>query len=227
MDRTFELTAADGLKFPVFEACPSGQPKGAVVVLQEIFGVNAHIRATAQRFAAHGFVALAPALFHRIKPAVELGYEPQDVAAGLALKAAVQALPEPGVMQDIEATVAHARSLGKVAVVGYCWGGLLAWRAACALANLDVAVPYYGGGMTAAEERARRPRCPVMAHFARDDASIPIEGVQAFEQAQPQVQIHVYPASHGFNCDHRAAYQPAAASLARERTFAFLDQHLG
>jgi carboxymethylenebutenolidase len=226
MANYIELTAADGFKFPAYEARPMGQAKGAVVVLQEIFGVNAHIRAVADGYAALGFLALAPATFHRVKQGVELGYTPDDIAAGVVLKAAVEALPPPGVMPDIQAAIDYAAKTGKVAVVGYCWGGLLTWRAACLLSGVNAAVPYYGGGMTSAVELARKPVCPVLAHFSDRDPSIPLAGVEAYKQVHPAVQAHIYQASHGFNCDHRGAYDATAATLARERTLAFLEKQL-
>ncbi len=221
-----ELIAPDGFKFPAYEARPAGQPQAAIVVLQEIFGVNAHIRAVVDSFAAQGYLALAPATFHRVQKGVELGYSPDDITAGVALKAAVEALPVPGVMQDIQAAIDYAAAVGKVGVVGYCWGGLLTWRAACMVRGLSAAVPYYGGGMTSATEIARKPKCSVLAHFANHDQSIPLEGVAAFKAAQPDVEVQMYQASHGFNCDHRAAYDAAAAALARERTLAFFAKYL-
>ena len=235
MTQFIELTAADGFKFPAYVARPSGPVKGAVVVLQEIYGVNAHIRAVADGFAADGYLAVAPATFHRVKPGVELGYTPEDITAGIGLKSAVEVLPAPGVMRDIQAAVDYAAQAtktpdgqaGKVGVLGYCWGGLLTWRAACEVAGLSAAVPYYGGGMTLNSEIARTPKCPVRAHFAEKDASIPLEGVAAFEKAHPEVEVLMYPATHGFNCDHRGAYDAPAATLARTRTLAFLAQHVG
>ena len=203
-----------------------GPAKAAVVVLQEIFGVNAHIRAVADGFAQQGYLALAPATFHRLKSGVDLGYTPDDITAGVALKALVEALPAPGVMQDIQAVIDHAAAVGKVGVVGYCWGGLLTWRAGCLLHGLSAAVPYYGGGMTAAAEIARTPKCPMLAHFADHDQSIPLEGVASFRAAHADVEVQMYQASHGFNCDHRGAYDAAAAALARQRTLAFFAKHL-
>lgn len=228
MGEIIELTAADGFKFPVYQVQPSMPARGAIVVLQEIFGVNAHIRSVVDGFARQGYLALAPATFHRVKPGVELAYTPDDVAAGVALKALVEALPTPGVLQDIAASVNHAVACGagKVALVGYCWGGLLTWRAACQLPKIDAAVPYYGGGITLAAEIARDPRCPVLAHFANQDPSIPLEGVESFRRAHPEVEMHMYDAKHGFNCDHRAAYDAPAAALAYERTLAFLARQL-
>lgn len=228
MTSTLQLTAADGFCFPAYVAQPTGQPKGAVVVLQEIFGVNSHIRSIADGFAAQGYVAIAPATFHRVQADVQLGYTPEDITAGVALKAAVEALPSPGVLQDVAAALAYGAQFGKVGVVGYCWGGLLTWRAACALSGISAAVPYYGGGMTTATEAARKPLCPVLVHFGDQDHSIPLDGALAFQKAHSEdVQVHVYAANHGFNCDQRGSYNQVAADLARERTLAFFAQQLG
>jgi carboxymethylenebutenolidase len=227
MGTFIDLQAADGFRFPAYVAQPAGQPKGAVVVIQEIFGVNAHIRAVADGYAADGYLAVAPATFHRVKAGVELGYTPEDMQAGMALKAAVEALPAPGVLQDIQAAIAHAASAGKVGIVGYCYGGLLTWRSACLLDGLSAAVPYYGGGVTTPEEIARSPKVPVMAHFGEQDSWIPMDTVKAFEQAHPEVEVHVYATGHGFNCDHRGAYNAGAAATARERTLYFFGKHLG
>ncbi len=222
-----DLTADDGFSFPVYVAEPNGRAKGAVLVLQEIFGVNTHIRAVTDGFAAQGYLALAPSTFHRVRPGVNLGYSSEDIAVGVALKAQVEALPASGVLQDIQATIHHAKICGgSVGVVGYCWGGLLAWRSACLLQGLSAAVSYYGGGMTQAAEVERQPTVPVLTHFAQNDHSIPIEGVHNFSAAHPELELHLYEASHGFNCDHRAAYDAASALLARERTLAFFDRLL-
>lgn len=233
-----ELCAPDGHTFPVYVGQPvlsvGTMPDVAVIVLQEIFGVNAHVRAVADSYAALGYLALAPDMFHRVKPKVDLGYTPGDVATGRDLKAAVEALPAAaGVQQDIQATINHAAALcgGKVAVLGYCWGGLLAWRAAEQCTGLSAAVPYYGGGMTIGDEEPhRRPQCPVLCHFGEQDQGIPMDTVAAFVKAQADagspVQVETYPASHGFNCDQRASFNAQAKALALERTLAFLDTHL-
>ena len=229
MGKMIELTSADGTRVPAYEARPTGTPKGAVVVIQEIFGVNSHIRSVADGYAAQGYVAVAPACFHRVKAGVELGYSEADMGEGFGYKTAVEALPAPGVLQDIQAAIDHAAQVsgGKVGIVGYCWGGLLTWRSACVLKSLSAAVPYYGGGMTTETEVARTAQVPVLAHFAEIDKYIPIDGVQAFAKAHPQVQLHTYNAHHGFNCDQRGAWDAPAAQLARERTLAFFAQHLG
>ncbi len=226
MGAFIQLKAADGHVFPAYEARPAGTPRGAVVVLQEIFGVNSHIRAVADGYAAEGYLAVAPSTFHRVKADVQLGYSPDDMSAGIALKGQVEGLPAPGVLPDIQAAIDHAAQAGKVGIVGYCWGGLLTWRAACLLHGLSAAVPYYGGGSTTPEEIARTPRVPVLAHFGERDHWIPLEGVQALQKAHPSAQVHVYAADHGFNCDQRGSYDAAAAGLARERTLAFFAQHL-
>eukprot|EP01136_Pigoraptor_vietnamica_P023893 Opistho-1_new@6660 len=149
MGHMIELKAADGTRFPAYVAGPAGHPKakGGLVVLQEIFGVNSHIRSVADGYAADGYFVVAPATFHRVKADVELGYTEADMGAGFGLKTAVEALPAPGVMPDIQAAIDHAAQAGKVGIVGYCWGGLLTWRSACMLKGLSAAVPYYGGGM--------------------------------------------------------------------------------
>ncbi len=227
MGQTIELKSADGFTFPAYVAEPSGKPRGGLVVLQEIFGVNSHIRSVADGYAADGYFVVAPATFHRVKPGVEMGYTEADMNAGFGLKTAVEELPAPGLMPDIQAAIDHAAQGGKVGIVGYCWGGLLTWRAACTLKGLAAAVPYYGGGMTTPDEAARQPGVPVMAHFGNKDHWIPLDTVEAFKKAHPGVVVHVYEANHGFNCDQRGSYNEAAAKLARERTLAFLAQHLG
>ena len=229
MGTTIELKAADGSLVPAYEARPAGTPKGAVVVIQEIFGVNSHIRAVADGYAAEGYLAVAPAMFHRVKPAVELGYAEADMGEGFGYKTAAEALPAPGVMQDIQAAIDHAATAsgGTGGVVGYCWGGLLTWRAACTLKGLSAAVPYYGGGVTSPAETACQPAVPVLAHFAEEDTWIPMDTVHAFQKAHPEVQVYTYAAHHGFNCDQRGSWHAPSAQLARERSLAFFKQQLG
>lgn len=226
MGQFVELTATDGTRFPAYVASPSGTPKAGLVVLQEIFGVNPHIRSVADGYAADGYFVVAPSTFHRVEPGVELGYTEGDMTRGFALKTAVEALPPPGVMPDIQAAIDHAAQAGPVGIVGYCWGGLLTWRAACELSGLSAAVPYYGGGMTSEAESIRAPRVPVLAHFGEQDHWIPLDSVERFKGMQPGVEVQVYPAHHGFNCDQRASHDAAAAALARERTLQFFARHL-
>jgi carboxymethylenebutenolidase len=224
---TVTLTAADGFASAAYVSEPAGVPKGAIVVLQEIFGVNSHIRGIADGYAAAGYLAVAPATFDRIEREVQLGYAPDDMARGSRLKAAVEALPAPGVLQDIQAAVDYAAKAGKVGVVGYCWGGLLVWRSAEQVSGLSAAVAYYGGGMTAGSEPARKPAVPTMAHFGDQDTHIPVASVKAFEQAHPEVEVHLYAANHGFNCDQRGAYDAGAAATALERSLYHFGKHVG
>ena len=224
---TVTLTAADGFTSSAYLCEPTGRPKGAIVVLQEIFGVNSHIRGVADGYAAAGYRVIAPATFDRVKRDVQLGYTPEDMKTGSGLKAAVDALPAPGVLQDIQAAVDFVAGAGKVGIVGYCWGGLLVWRAAEKVRGLSAAVAYYGGGMTVGSEPSRRPAVPTMAHFGDQDAHISVESVKAFEKAQPEVEVHLYAANHGFNCDQRGSYNAGAAATAKERSLFHFGKHLG
>jgi carboxymethylenebutenolidase len=223
MGTMIELSSADGTKIPAYEARPAATAKGAIVLLQEIFGLNSHIRAVADGYAQDGYYVLAPATFHRAEPGVELGYSPEDMQRGFGLKGAAEAV-QPLLMQDVQAAINHAAKMGKVGVMGYCWGGLLTWRAATTLSGVSAAVPYYGGGMHLELQHA--PRCPTMAHLSNDDAYVPMDGVAALQKAFPDVQVNIYAAKHGFNCDQRASWNAEAAALARQRTLAFFAQHL-
>ena len=222
MRTKIELDAADGHRLRAYVAAPAATPRGALVVVQEIFGVNSHMRGVADTYAADGYLAIVPALFDRVERGVELGYGGADIERGRALKTAT-GNEQP--LLDIAAAMAHVAGAGKTGVIGYCWGGLLSWLAACKLDGLAASVPYYGGGVP--EHAALTPRCPVLAHFGAQDLHIPLASVQAFQAAQPAVTVQVYPAQHGFNCEQRASYDAPSAALARERTLAFLRQHLG
>ncbi len=223
------ITSCDGFVFPAYIAQPTDRPKGAIVVLQEIFGVNSHIQTMTDSYAAQGYLAIAPSTFHRIKADVNLGYSADDVNTGKDLKAAAEAI-QPQVMQDVQAAVDFALKklpAGKrVGVVGFCWGGLLTWRAASLIQGISAAVPYYGAGMTVGAELTRQPQCPVMVHFGDQDASIPVETVHAFIHEQPKVEVKIYAANHGFNCDQRGAFNAPAAELAFKRTLDFFTINL-
>jgi carboxymethylenebutenolidase len=223
MGTMINFTSADGTSIAAYEARPAAAPKGAIVLLQEIFGLNSHIRAVADGYALDGYYVLAPATFQRAEPGVELGYSPEDMQRGMALKGAAEAV-KPLLMQDVQAAINLAAQYGKVGVMGYCWGGLLTWRAATTLTGVSAAVPYYGGGMHLELDSA--PRCPTMAHLSNDDAYVPMDGVAALQKAYPAVQVHIYAAKHGFNCDQRASWNTEAAAQARARTLAFFAQHL-
>ena len=232
MGQMIHLTSADGAQIAAYEAMPANTPKGAVVVLQEIFGLNGHIKNVADGYAQEGFYVIAPAMFHRVAAGVELGYTSEDMPKGFALKAAAEALL-PKLLDDVQAAIDHAARAGKAAgapkslkvgIVGYCWGGLMSWRAAQKLLGLAASAPYYGGGMH--KELSGELHCPVMAHLSDQDDYVPMDGVAALQKAYPQATVHIYPAKHGFNCDERASYDAASAKLARERTLAFFAQHL-
>lgn len=220
MGEHLTLTAADGHALGAYRAGDNGP---GLVVIQEIFGVNSHIRNTVDRFAAAGFRAVAPALFDRIGPGLELGYTPDDVAEGRALRGKVT---NEDAMLDISAAVALLAGEGlAVGVVGYCWGGSLAWSSATGLAGVGAAVGYYGGEI--AKNATATPNCPVMLHFGEEDHGIPMSDVETVIAANPNLPIHVYPAGHGFSCDERGSYHEESHKLALSRTVPFLKQHLG
>lgn len=218
-----DLTAADVHTFSAHTARPVVGARAGLVVIQEIFGVNSHIRSVADGYAADGFLCIAPSLFDRVSPGVELGYESADMSRGMALKADT-GLEAP--LKDIAACVAWLQSQGieRIGVVGYCWGGLLAWLSAARVDGVSASVAYYGGGIP--QHASEVARCPVMAHFGDQDHWLPLETVGKFHAAQPQVELNIYRANHGFNCDQRASFDTAAATLARARSLKFLGQSL-
>ena len=216
------VVAADGFRLSAYRAEPEAAPRGAVVVVQEIFGVNSHIKSVCDGFAADGYLAIAPALFDRVRPGVDLGYTADDVAAGRELKAAVST---DHALLDVAAAQAEVAGAGKVGIVGYCWGGLVAWMAAARLPGFACAVPYYGGGMIEAIDE--QPQCLVMMHFGEQDQFIPVAGVERLRAAHPAHQVFLYAANHGFNCDQRGSFNAAAAALARKRTQELFRTHIG
>ena len=222
MGTMLELTASDGFRLSAYRADPPGAARGAVVVVQEIFGVNSHIRSVCDGFAADGYVAIAPALFDRYQKNVELGYTDADIAAGRELKGKAG---NDKALADVDAARKAVASAGKVGIVGYCWGGYVTWLAASRLAGFACAAPYYGGGMI--DAIGEQPRCPVMMHFGEHDPVLPVEGVERLRQAHPKDQVFLYDAGHGFNCDQRGSYNAAAAKLARARTLQFFREHIG
>ncbi|MDR3408575.1 MAG: dienelactone hydrolase family protein [Methylovirgula sp.] len=216
-----KLTAKDGVTIGAYEAAPEGRARGGLVVLQEIFGVNRHIRNVADDFAARGYHVVAPALFDRVEPGVELGYESEDAAKGIAIRAKTKLADT---LADIAAAVDAARPFGRVGIVGYCWGGTLAFAAAQHVEGLAAAVGYYGSGIAALPPD--RPCCPVMLYFGDQDKSIPLSDIEKIRRTYPEITTYIYPANHGFNCTDRAAYDPASATLARQRTLDFFAQYL-
>lgn len=221
MSAIIRLQASDGHELDAYVAEPEGSPRGGIVVVQEIFGINSHIRAVADGFAADGYKAIAPALFDRIKRGVELGYDPDNITAGRELKGRMD---WDGPLLDIQAATGALSGL-KTGVAGYCWGGSLAWLAATRLDGIAAAVCYYGGQIN--DFRDESAKCPVLMHFGGKDGSIPMDAVEAIRAAQPDIPIHVYEgAGHGFNCDHRASYDAGASATARQRTVEFLAENI-
>jgi len=215
------LKASDGHRFTAYRADPEGQPRGGVVIIQEVFGLNDHVRSVCDGYAADGYAVLGPALFDRVEKGVELDYQGDDLARGRELRGAV-GWDDP--LLDLRAAVDAVKRAGKVGVVGYCWGGSLAWLCATRL-GVDAAVCYYGGQI--ADFIDESPRCPVMLHFGEKDAFIPGEKVKLVGEKHPNLPLFTYPAGHGFNCESRADYHPQSAQLARSRTLDFLSAHLG
>lgn len=220
MGETIRLKAADGHELDAWLARPAGAPRGGLVVLQEIFGVNRHIRRIADSFATDGYLAIAPALFDRVRPGVELGYD--QLEAG---RDTMQALERANTVRDISTAVAAVREAGKVGAIGYCWGGALADLAACEC-GIAAAVSYYGRHTATWLEL--QPRCPVMYHFGKLDPLIPPATVAAIRAGRPRGVFHIYDeAGHGFNCDERHEYHAESASLALKRTLEFLRRYIG
>jgi len=223
MGTTLQLTAADGHKFSAYRADPVGKPKGAVIVIMEIFGVNKHIKEVTDGFAADGYVAIAPAMFDRWHPNLDVGYTGADLDAA---RAAMGKAKLDEAIKDVVATLNEVKSAGKVGIVGYCWGGTCAWKSASSVDGLSAAVCYYGGGIPGLT--TEKPKCPVQFHWGEADAGIPMEKAKAVEAAYPNAPHYYYPgAGHGFNCDHRASYNAEAAKLAKQRTLEFFAKHVG
>ena len=222
MGEAITLEAADGHRLSAWRD-GTAEAQRALVVAQEIFGVNRHIRSVCARLAAEGYAVVAPSLFDRAKRGVELGYTAEDVAAGRALRALV---PEAGTLLDIEAAAAALPAGAKRGIVGFCWGGTIAWWGATRTRCFAASSCWYGGGIAATRDET--PHCPVQMHFGEMDSSIPMRDVDAIRAAQPGAEIHVYPgAQHGFGCDERESFDKEAAALAWSRTLAFFRSHLG
>jgi carboxymethylenebutenolidase len=214
------LTAADGFKFSAYVAGPKDATKG-VVVVQEIFGVNHHIRDMADRFAALGYAVVAPALFDRAETGVELGYTADDIGKGRDYR---MKLSDTQVMLDVEAAADHLTGK-KLGIVGYCFGGTVAWWGATRTTKFAASSCWYGGGIPGTKNET--PHCPVQMHFGEKDASIPMTDVDAVRAAQPKVDVYVYMgAQHGFGCDERGSYSAPDYELAQQRTVELFATHL-
>jgi carboxymethylenebutenolidase len=220
---TVSLHTRDGHRASAYEARPDGAPRGGLVLLQEIFGVTAHIRRVCDSFAAHGYLVVAPALFDRIRPGVELGYAKDDAVTGRELRSRI---PWDQVFADVAAARQHVSGAGKVATLGYCWGGTVSWRAATQLDGIAAAVCYYATQIDA--YITEKPRCPVLMHFGESDPIATLDHASRLRAAQgAQVEIQVYPASHGFNCDEIPGFHGPSAQLALRRSLDFLSTHIG
>src|SRR5947208_290045 len=216
MGETITLVAEDGQRLSGYRAAPARAPRAGLVIVQEIFGVNSHIKRVCDGFAADGYVALAPGIFERVEPGFAIGYRPEDIERGRAVR---MKIPLEAMVKDVRAAVkALTAEKLKVGVVGYCLAGTRIDGVACA-------VGYYGGGI--ADTASERPRCPVLLHFGETDQSIPTEHHAKIRAAHPTLPMHLYPAGHGFNCDERASYHEPSAILARSRTLDFVRRHLG
>jgi carboxymethylenebutenolidase len=218
-----ELKAADGHKLAAYRAEPAGKPRGGVVVMQEIFGVNSHVKSVADGYAQDGYLAIAPAMFDRLQRGYDTGYSQPEIQAGIEV---VQKLDWKNTLLDVDAAVKEAAKAGKVGIVGYCWGGTVSWVAAARASGLACSAPYYGGGMPGFMNE--KPKVPTMCHFGELDQSPTLEQSKAIAKAHPEITAHFYPgAGHGFNCDQRGSYHAASAKLARQRTLEFFRKHLG
>ena len=221
MGTTIQLKSADGFTFSAYTAGPANATKG-IVVIQEIFGVNHHIRDMADRFGNEGYAVIAPALFDRAERGVELGYTPDDIAKGRDYR---MKLNDAQVMQDVEAAANHL-SGKKLGIVGYCFGGTVAWWGATRTRKFAASSCWYGGGIPGTKDES--PNCPVQMHFGEKDASIPMNDVDAVKAAQPKAEIYVYAgAQHGFGCDERGSFSKPDYELAQRRTLDFFTKHLG
>ena len=214
MGKNITLTAADGHKLGAYRADPAGVAKGSVVVIQEIFGVNHHIRSVCDRVAAAGYAAVAPALFDRIEPGFESGYSPAEISAAMRF---VQNPDFGTFLRDTSAAIGELKSAGPVSIMGFCLGGTVAFAAACNLEGLSSAVCYYGGFI--AKMADQKPKVPTLMHFGALDAHIPLSDVEIIRQKRPDCDIHVYQgADHGFHCDERGSYNKDAATVAWHRS---------
>ncbi len=222
MGQDITLTASDGFKLGAYRTQPEGKPRGAVVVIQEIFGVNHHIRTVCDRFAVQGYVAVAPSIFDRIEPNFQSGYSPEEVAIARKFVAA----PDwPAMLRDTQAAIDSVKEVGPVGIIGFCLGGSVAFAAATKLTGLSAAVGYYGGAIVRFADD--KPTVPTQLHFGEKDTGIPLSDVDTIRAKRPDVEIFVYDgAQHGFGCDERASYDKASADVARQRSLAFLAKHL-
>jgi carboxymethylenebutenolidase len=218
-----ELRAADGASISAYRVRPQGRVRGGIIVVQEIFGVNEHIRSVADGYARSGYDVIAPALFDRVERGVELGYDDEARKKGMSFPAQL-GFDRP--LLDVAAAVEQLSSAGhKVGIVGYCWGGSLSYLAATRTAGLSAAVGYYGSAI--AKHASEVPTVPTLLHFGEQDKGIPVSDVEQLKKQRPEVTVHLYAAGHGFNRDVGASYDQASAELALQRTLAFFEKNIG
>ncbi|MGE3149734.1 MAG: dienelactone hydrolase family protein [Pseudorhodoplanes sp.] len=215
------LTASDHHQFATYRADPKGKPKGGLVVVQEIFGVNHHIRNVCDRVAAEGYVAIAPALFDRLTRNFETGYSADELTKAIDV---AQKIDRDAMLRDVAATVAELKPAGRIGVIGFCMGGSIAFLSAARLDGVAAAVGFYGGQIAAYADE--KPKCPVQLHFGEKDDHIPMSDVEKIKAKRPEIEVYTYPARHGFCCDERSDFDAPSAKLAWERSYAFLDRHL-
>ena len=221
MGNTIDIIASDGHTLSAYVAKPEGAVVGALVMLQEFFGVNAHIREMADQYAGDGYYTIAPAIFDRVERNVSLGYDPAGMQKGRELRARLNL---DQTMLDVQAAIDTVAPFGPVATLGYCWGGSLAYLAAARLKGVVCAVGYYGAQIAGHADETLH--APVLLHFAEHDEYIPLSDVEKIRAAHPEIAMHLYPGTeHGFSCNDRQFYEPTSAALARERSLAFLAQH--
>ena len=222
MGQDIKLTASDNFQLGGYRADPAGAPKAAIVVIQEIFGVNHHIRAVCDRLAAEGYVAIAPAIFDRVEPNFTCGYSPDEIA--IARK--FVANPDwAAMLLDTQAAIDAVKNVGAVGIIGFCLGGSIAYAAATKLSGLSAAVGYYGGAVVRFADD--KPNVATQLHFGEKDAGIPLTDVETIRSKRPDVEVFVYPgAQHGFHCDERASYDKASADIAWPRSLSFFAKHL-
>ena len=222
MGQDITLTASDGFKLGGYRADPAGSPKGAIVVIQEIFGVNHHIRSVSDRLAQEGYVAIAPSIFDRTEPDFQTGYSPDEVANARKFIAN----PDwPAMLRDSQAAIDAVKSVGPVGIIGFCLGGSIAYAAATKLSGLSAAVGYYGGAVVRFADD--KPKVPMQLHFGEKDAGIPLTDVETIKSKRPEVEIFIYPgAQHGFHCDERASYDKTSADIAWPRSLDFFAKHI-
>ena len=222
MGHDIKLTASDNFQLGGYRADTTAAPKAAVVVIQEIFGVNHHIRAVCDRFAGNGYVAIAPAIFDRIERNFQCAYSPEEVAVARKF---VANLDWTAMLRDSQAAIDAVKDVGPVGIIGFCLGGSVAYAAATKLSGLSAAIGYYGGAIVRFADD--KPKVPTQLHFGEKDVGIPLGDVDIIRAKRPDVEIHTYPgAQHGFGCDERASYDEASAGIAKQRSLDFFATHL-